>query len=540
MAKQTSRILDYRGAPIETSLLTQELSAGSNVTGVRPVFRWPVSFSLTPEKLASILRQVDQGNIIEYLTMAEEMEERDLHYASELGKRKLAVAGLERHVEPAGPDKKSKMIADALQELVDDLAFSQLLPDALDALGKSFSATEIMWDKSGAQWFPKEYKHRDPRFFRFDYDSMDELRLIDMADMAFGIPLPAYKFVQHRPRIKCGIPIRGGLARLCCFIYMCKGFALKDWMTFAEVYGMPLRLGKYEEGATNEQKEALLMAAMNLGTDAAAIIPNTMMLEIIASSSATNGAPLFQGLTDWLDSQTSKGILGQTMSADSKASGIGSGNADLHGEVRHDIRDFDALQLTATLNRDVGEPFVNLNFGAQERYPKISIRAIESEDLSSLALSLPAFIDRGLKVKASADSRKVHLEEPDDGDELLEPVAKGAPLGQTRPGRKSDRASWRNRPATVAITTSRSRPITASVSGVKGEPKNVDTINPTKKARERLTEMVLAGATLTGDQRVLLAALTAHHETDEIDRLADAALKNSKHVSDPLLGQFLA
>ena len=51
-----------------------------------------------------------------------------------------------------------------------------------------------MWDKSGAQWFPKEYKHRDPRFFRFDYDSMDELRLIDMADMAFGIPLPAYKF----------------------------------------------------------------------------------------------------------------------------------------------------------------------------------------------------------------------------------------------------------------------------------------------------------------------------------------------------------
>ena len=86
-AKQTSRILDYRGAPIETSLLTQELSAGSNVTGVRPVFRQPASFSLTPEKLASILRQVDQGNIIEYLTMAEEMVERDLHYSSELGIR---------------------------------------------------------------------------------------------------------------------------------------------------------------------------------------------------------------------------------------------------------------------------------------------------------------------------------------------------------------------------------------------------------------------------------------------------------------------
>ena len=282
------------------------------------------------------------------------------------------------------------------------------------------------------------------------------------------------------------------------------------------------------------------MAAINLGTDAAAIIPNTINAKLFPSSSATNGAPLIQGLTDWLDSQTTKGILGQTMSADSKASGIGSGNADLHGEVRHDIRDFDALQLTATLNRDVGEPFVNLNFGAQERYPKISIRAIESEDLSSLALSLPAFIDRGLKVKASQIREKYNLEEPDDGDELLQPAAKGAPLGQldqdgnpiappggTNTGDGSDND--------VAKPTD---------SGVgehnqKGEPKNVDTINPTKKARERLTEMVLAGATLTGDQRVLLAALTAHHETDEIDRLADAALKNSKHVSDPLLEPIL-
>jgi len=50
--------------------------------------------------------------------------------------------------------------------------------------------------------------------------------------------------------LKSGLPIRGGVARLVAVSIMCKVFGLKDWMRFAELFGMPLRISRYGPGAT--------------------------------------------------------------------------------------------------------------------------------------------------------------------------------------------------------------------------------------------------------------------------------------------------
>lgn len=522
--------------PVNLSALTEEISAGSNVTGVRPVWHTPISLSLSPERLAHILLSVDSGNLFEYLTLAEEMEERDLHYHSVLGTRKMAVSGLKVRVEAAGADAKSKKIADALTELTKDAAFFQLMADMPDALGKGFSVSEIIWDRSGPVWYPAEYKHRDPRFFRFDLDQMEELRLYDQKDMAWGIPLEPYKFVQHRPRIKCGVPIRGGLARLAAFIFMCKGFALKDWMAFAEVYGLPLRLGRYDESASAEQRAALLSAAMNLGTDAAAIIPETMKLEIIEAASANNGAPLFLGLLDWLDSQTSKGVLGQTMSADSKPTGIGSGNASLHGEVRGDILAFDGRQQEASLNRDVAEPFVVLNFGVQDRYPKIILYTEEVEDLKTLADSLSVFIDRGLPVSTKAILEKYGLDEPEEGEQLLKPANSSAPPGAsgTAPGADGQRATGLGDGSDNDVAN----PTDSGVGEHNQSSEEKAKASRNERMRLALAQRVLRGETLTADQRKLLALLSVQHP-DEIDALANDAAKDWHAVIGPMLEPIL-
>src|SRR5208337_4868486 len=88
-------------------------------------------------------------------------------------------------------------------------------------------------------------------------------------------PLYPFKFVTHIARAKAGLPIRGGLARAAGWSYLFKSYALKDWAAFAEVYGQPLRVGKYGPGATEEDKHALLSAVAHIGTDAAAIIPDS-------------------------------------------------------------------------------------------------------------------------------------------------------------------------------------------------------------------------------------------------------------------------
>ena len=103
MARST--IVDQFGRPIEYDQLTQEVAA-PRLTGVRQVWHQSVASGLTPGRLASLLQAAAEGDARDYLTLAEEMEERDLHYASVLGTRKLALAGLNIRVEAATDDKE--------------------------------------------------------------------------------------------------------------------------------------------------------------------------------------------------------------------------------------------------------------------------------------------------------------------------------------------------------------------------------------------------------------------------------------------------
>ena len=145
--------------------------------------------------------------------------------------------------------------------------FRGLLKDLLDALGKGYSVTEIMWRRGGS-WQPESYEWRDQRFFTFDRESRRKIRLLDAANMAEGIELAPYKFIVHLPHLKTGLPIRGGIARVAAWAYLCKNYTVKDWLTFAEVFGMPLRIGRYQNGALKEDIQILKMAVANLGSDA--------------------------------------------------------------------------------------------------------------------------------------------------------------------------------------------------------------------------------------------------------------------------------
>ena len=95
-------LLDAHGKPVSTKILKREV-AGSDVVGIRlTVDRQSAPLFLTPAKLGAYLAQANQGNLDQTLTLAEEMEERDLHYRSVLQTQKLAVAALDIQVERVG------------------------------------------------------------------------------------------------------------------------------------------------------------------------------------------------------------------------------------------------------------------------------------------------------------------------------------------------------------------------------------------------------------------------------------------------------
>lgn len=411
-----SVIVDHRGRPLRRRELTQEV-ARPTLTGVRQIWHQGVAGDLTPDRLAMILRAAADGDGHQYLTLAEEMEEREPHYAAVLGTRKRAVSGLDVMVEAASDDAADIALADEIRELVRRPTFDDLLEDLLDALGKGYSAVEILWDRSAQQWWPKRYEWRDPRFFRFDQESGRELRLIDLGDAINGIPLPAYKFITHVPRLKSGIPLRGGLARLVAVSYMAKSYTVTDWLSFAEVFGMPLRIGRYDDRASENDVAILRQAVANLGTDAAAVLPEGMKIEFQEIANTSGGSDLFLKLAEWLDKQTSKAVLGQTMTTDDGSS-YAQGN--VHNDVRGDIQRADARQLSATLNRDLVKPFIDLNHGRQRRYPTIRIHVPEAEDLKLLAEVLKDLVPMGLRVEESQVRDKLGLADPDPGAVLLQ------------------------------------------------------------------------------------------------------------------------
>ncbi len=438
MKLRQSKILGPDGQPIRTELLGEEIAAPT-LTGIRSVWdRVPMAGNLSPTLLANLLIEADQNAPRNYLTLAEEMEERDPHYSSVLGTRKKAVSGLEIAVEAAGDDVASKKQADAVREMVADPVFEIAIFDMLDALGKGYSVIEIVWDRS-SQWWPTRYVWRDPRFFLFDLATMRELRLLD-DEHIMGTSLPPYKFLVHDPHLKSGIPIRGGLARLAAAAYMCKSFTLTDWMAFAELYGMPLRVGHYGHGATEDQINTLITAVANIGTDAAAVLPEGMQIEFvgnIGASSKGGGQDLFQPLADWLDRQVSKAVLGQTLTTDALSTGLGSNTASVHDEVRADILRSDKKQVQNTLNRDLVRPFIDLNFGPQHLYPTIMLNIFEAEDVSTLSTALSLLVPLGLRVSQDELRNKIGMRDPARDEEVLTPGTSPAPAAPVSPAKNT-------------------------------------------------------------------------------------------------------
>jgi phage gp29-like protein len=422
-------ILDHRGNPVQSAQLKKELAAPT-LSGVRTVWDQQVTGGLTPARLANLMANAAQGDAGDYLTLAEEMEERDLHYRCEMSKRRLAVASLPVVVESASDEAGDIKRADAVRALVKRPGFRSLLKDLLDALGKGYSVCEIMWDR-GTQWLPARYEWRDPRFFTFDRTSRRKIRLLDEADMVEGIELAGYKYLVHLPHLKTGLPIRGGIARVAAWAYLFKNYTIKDWMAFAEVFGMPLRLGKYPSGALKEDIQILKMAVANLGSDAAAVIPESMIIDFVESGKVTGGDSLFQKMADWLDVQVSRGILGQSATTQGTPGKLGGDEAQ--SEVRSDIRDDDASQLSETINRDLVRPFIDLNFGPQAEYPELLLRAVENEDLTVLVTALEKLVPLGLRVEQSVVRDKLNIPDPADDAEILGAPAAPAPVPPVPP-----------------------------------------------------------------------------------------------------------
>lgn len=415
---------------IPTKNLTKR-QGETRVDSVRSPHREDVVSNLSPQRLAAIFRATDEGDVAQYVTLAQEIEERDLHYRSVIHSRKMAVAGIVPQVELPKDNSVSAEIGQHVEDrLIKTPRFEGLVFDLLDGIAKGYACVEIVWKLDATEWYPTAYEFVEQRHFAFDRDTMRTplLRVDDLDPRANedGVPLQPFQWIVHIPKIASGIPLRTGLARSAAVAYAAKRWTIADWMAFMDIYGVPIRLGKYPVSMA-EKRHQLLRALKQIGSDACAVIPEEMNLELIEAKGATSGGvTLFEGTATYWDKQMSKLVLGQTMTTDD---GSSLAQSRTHQEVRWDIRDMDARQVAAVIDEQLIEPFVKLNHGEQKVYPKCRLHAKRPEEIVPLMQATKLLVDMGGSVQASEARDRLGYAEPEEGAELLEAKQAPAPFG---------------------------------------------------------------------------------------------------------------
>lgn len=382
------------------------------------------SRGLTPSSLARYLDQADGGDLYYQAWLFREFEEKDAHLASLLHTRSLAVLGLEWQLQPASEEPADEKIAEFCREALDALNMQELMLHLLSAVGYGYAVSELIW-QTGPRWTVARVEEIPAH--RVTYINSLTPRLITESNWA-GEEIPPYKAIYHRHRGKSGLESRGGVLRACAFMYLLKNYALKDWAIFNEVYGMPLRLGKYDPSASPADRSALVDAIRSIGTDAAGIISKTTEIEFVEAGQRLSGQfNPYQTLAEFCNREMSKAVLGQTLTTDTTGATGTYAAGKVHEAVRWDILEADAEALAATLTEQLVAPLVGFNFGWDKPRPRYEFALKEEEDLKSLAETYKIVVDMGYPVTVEHIAERFGIPLPQEGQEVVGGVGQGPP-----------------------------------------------------------------------------------------------------------------
>ena len=381
---------------------------------------------ITPSKLKSILEDAENGDITAQHELFMDIEEQDSAIGANIQTRKRAILTLDwRIAEPRNATPAEEKLQAEIDELFYQYPnFENLLMDMMDAVGHGFSALEIEWKLEGGKYIPNNFIARPQSWFKLDKN--DNL-LLKTPNNPMGEPLRPFGWVVHSHKSRSVQLARMGLFRTLAWLYMFKHYSVRDFAEFLELYGMPIRIGKYGAGATNEEKRTLLRALAQIGHNAAGIMPDSMTIELhnAANTGAGSGNNPFLQMVDWCEKSIARLILGQTLTsgADGKSSTNALGN--VHNEVRRDLLVSDAKQVAQTITQQIILPYLQINVDpniALHRVPYFEFDTKKYDDLSTFADAIPKLVSIGVQIPEKWTRDKLGIPEVQEGEVVLKAV----------------------------------------------------------------------------------------------------------------------
>ena len=384
-----------------------------------------ISSTLDISTVLTYLASAERGNIRYQMEMFDRMIERDPHLQAVLQTRRLALTQSEWSVLPV--DETDSRAADAAEYVTEQLSglddFDDDVHALLDAVPKGIACIEIVYTR---EWGLERLVEIPQKLLDW---TKPEIQIL--ADGIRPEPMTPNKFILHSPRIKPGSPLRRGLMRTLAVYWCISHYAMEDWAGYSEVFGSPIRIGKYPPNSQETSRDILWEALKNIGTDAAGMIPNDMVIEFSepGSRSIPGGVIPMQTIIDHIERKTSIAVLGQVLTTDTKGGTGTYAAANVHDRVRMDLIRADARQLATTFRRDLFRPLVGFKFGFDTPLPVLKWNLDDPVNQESRATVFKTAVEFGQPVSKAQVREELELWEPEDEDDTLTKAAAPSPFG---------------------------------------------------------------------------------------------------------------
>lgn len=375
---------------------------------------------MTPREVTSIFRQADAGDPRGLMDLANDSRQKDCHLQAVCSTSEESIAGLKWRLVPAEDALvKEKKAADQTEEALRACpTFARLLAHLAGGVYYGRAIGETIWTKDSGKLIPTDFEAHAPRRFAF---RLADSRLVwrDVGMSYEGIDFRAefpHKFIVSQPRVTGDVPQREGLCRVLVWAALFRNWTMSDWLRTAEMSWKPWRIGTYEKGAAQEDKDGLETVLRQLTTDGAGMIPGTTKIAIEWPQGSTGSKATHSELVNVIAQEMSKAALGQTETVQASDSS-GYAQAKVHDAVRKDLREARAQQVANDITRDLITSMIQLNYD-NIRVPRFQFLTDDALDTTTFANAIAVLVDKtNLRIPSAWVRDQLGIPEPDDKDE---------------------------------------------------------------------------------------------------------------------------
>lgn len=308
--------------------------------------------------------------------------------------------------------------------------------EALDALAMArhtgFTALELHWQRTPHGILPLAAWSLTSRHYAWN-DAGTEIGLVGQGagsgERGAWRPFEANKFLVGAWRARPGAPVATALLRPLVPYWVGRTFGFQWLMQTAQIFGVPIRWANYDDSRPDTGAKVADMLR-NLGSAGWAAFPQGTSLEFkeAVTNARDNPQMLLQELADQACDLL---VLGQTLSSSSaESTGLGSGTADLHGQVRREVITGLAQWAADVLNYQLVPALVEINYGPGADPADLPVIAPDTSvpsDPRAEAERLEILVRAGVPIPLRWALETHGVPEPEAGEAVIERAGENLP-----------------------------------------------------------------------------------------------------------------